>query len=85
MRRNGWGAARTRGARWLITLAILIGAWSARSPALEPGYLERWPDVARVLADNPGRDRDDTLARQMAALHVLRDGIEYAAGPRRRR
>jgi hypothetical protein len=64
-------------------LALLLSLVSSASLALDPSYLEQWPNVERVLADNRTPEANDTTARQMAALHVLRDGVEYAAGSRR--
>ena len=58
-------------------------AWVTAAHALDPAYLADWPAVERVLADHQGKDRADTLARQMAALHQLDRAIEEMAGPRR--
>lgn len=51
--------------------------------ALEPAYLAEWPPVEQVLEDHRGSSEDDTMARQMAALHHLNRAIEEIAGPRR--
>ncbi len=59
-------------------LAIACPAW-----ALDPAYLSEWPAVDRVLADHQGETPQDTMARQMAALHILQNSIEEMAGPRR--
>jgi hypothetical protein len=45
-------------------------AFAPCSHALNPAYLEEWPTVEQVLADHGGQDRQDTLARQMAALLI---------------
>src|SRR5690349_19338513 len=50
--------------------------------ALDPTYLEQFPSVEEVLADNQGRDRFDTLARQQAALVQLTRAIARLAGER---
>jgi hypothetical protein len=66
-----------------LGLAMLLCVLPPNAIALDPDYLEHWPDVERVLADNRTPDANDTAARQMAALRVLLDGVEYAAGSRR--
>jgi hypothetical protein len=67
--------------RFLAVLAFMAVAWPAW--ALDPPYLSEWPDVDRVLADVHGDNSQDTMARQMAALHILQTSIEEMAGPRR--
>ena len=80
---NATSACAARLARPLVAVALLLGVWSAACLALDPAYLDSWPTVNRVLAEHQGKDTNDTLAVQMAALHVMRDAVEYAAGSRR--
>jgi hypothetical protein len=72
----------------LRTMLLLVGsafllAYAPRSQALDPAYLTEWPSAEQVLADHQGKDRQDTLAHQMAALHHLDRSIEDMAGTRR--
>lgn len=67
----------------LVVVFALLLAYPPRSHALEPAYLKEWPSAEQVLADHQGRDRQDTLARQMAALHHMDRSIEDRAGTRR--
>jgi hypothetical protein len=62
---------------------LLLLALAPADEASEPAYLADWPTAERVLADHQGTDRDDTLARQMAALNQLSLAIDELAGPRR--
>ena len=70
-------------ARLLVVACALLFAYAPRSHALDPAYLKEWPSADQVLADHQGKDRQDTLARQMAALHHLDRSIEDMAGARR--
>ncbi len=70
-----------RGLRLLLA-ALAMGALVEYSYALDPPYLEGWPTAERVLQDTAGKDEFDTMARQMAALELLRKGVENLAGPR---
>jgi hypothetical protein len=64
-------------------IAVVYGACVALAAhALDPEYLEQFPSVEKVLADNQGRDRFDTLARQQAALVQLTRAIARLAGER---
>ena len=67
----------------LVVACALLLAYAPRSHALDPAYLKEWPSADQVLADHQGKDRQDTLARQMAALHHLDRSIEDMAGARR--
>jgi len=67
----------------LLVVGVLLLAFAPRSYALDPAYLTEWPSAEQVLADHHGKDRQDTLARQMAALHHLDRSIEDMAGTRR--
>lgn len=71
-----------RAALFLVAGALLL-AFAPRSDALDPAYLKDWPTAEQVLADHQGADRQDTLARQMAALHQLHRSIEDMADARR--
>ena len=64
-------------------LAATLLLFATAAAALDPPYLADWPTADRVLADHQGENEDDTLARQLAALTVLRGSIEYMAGDRR--
>ena len=65
----------------LAILACVAVTFAAR--ALDPPYLDRFPPVDKVLAENQGKDRLDTNARQVAALHQWGHAIELLAGDRR--
>ncbi len=65
--------------RWPATLLWLIALPCA---ALEPAYLNEFPDPQRVIADFAGTDRLDTLALQMAALNRLNRFVPEMAGAR---
>ena len=65
----------------LAVLAYAAVTFGAR--ALDPPYLDRFPPVDKVLAENQGKDRLDTNARQVAALHQWGHAIELLAGDRR--
>ena len=67
----------------LICACTILLAFAPRSHALDPAYLREWPTAEQVLADHEGRDRQDTMARQMAALHHLHRSIEDMADTRR--
>ena len=67
----------------LVVACALLLAYAPRSHALEPAYLKEWPSADQVLTDHQGKDRQDTLARQMAALHHLDRSIEDMADARR--
>lgn len=67
--------------RWLAVCASL--AMAVPASAADPSYLSEWPTVEQVLADHQGANPQDTMARQMAALNILRTSIEEMAGPRR--
>jgi hypothetical protein len=56
---------------------VLLLGLASTGYAVDPPYLDAWPSVDRVLADNLGADTDDTMARQMAALNVFNASIEY--------
>ena len=71
-----------RAARFLV-VGVLLLVFAPRSYALAPAYLTEWPSAEQVLADHQGTDRQDTLARQMAALHHLDRSIEDMADTRR--
>jgi hypothetical protein len=71
-----------RAARFLF-VGVLLLVFAPRSYALDPAYLNEWPSAEQVLADHQGKDRQDMLARQMAALHHLDRSIEDMAGTRR--
>lgn len=77
--RSGW----TIGAHTVRFLAAALLLFSTTAQALDPSYLSHWPSADRVLADHAGVDEDDTLARQMSALIVMQNSIDYMAGPRR--
>lgn len=70
---------RRGNAAWWVTSLLLLAPLAG---ALEPAYLGDWPSAERVLADQAGADHEDTLARQMAALHQLDAAIVALAGPR---
>ncbi len=64
-------------------LAVLVTcALVEHSHALDPPYLEGWPTAEQVLQDARGQEELDTMARQMAALELLRRAVENLAGPR---
>jgi hypothetical protein len=67
----------------LLVVGVLLLVFAPRSYALDPEYLKDWPSPDQVLADHQGKDRQDTLAHQMAALHHLDRSIEDMAGTRR--
>ncbi len=48
--------------------ALTFAAVAFGARALDPPYLDRFPPVDKVLADNQGKDKLDTNARQVAAL-----------------
>lgn len=64
----------------VVTVATLAATFAAH--ALDPPYLAQMPSVETVLADNEGKDRLDTLARQQAALNQLVRAIGFLAGDR---
>ena len=73
------------GAGWTFVLGLIaLGLLAAAAPgqALEPSYLAEMPEPRRVLANIQGRDRLDTLARQMAAMSILRKLVDEMAGTR---
>jgi hypothetical protein len=65
---------------FVVTVAALATTFDAY--ALDPPYLAQMPSVETVLADNEGKDRLDTLARQQAALNQLMRAIGFLAGDR---
>lgn len=71
-------------ARRFLSLALTFAALAATfsASALDPPYLVQMPSVETVLADNEGKDRLDTLARQQAALNQLARAIGFLAGDR---
>ncbi len=75
---NAW----SRVTRLLPGMALMV-LFASAVHALDPAYLAEWPPVDRVLADHQGEDRQDTLARQMAALHHLHRAVEDMADTRR--
>jgi hypothetical protein len=71
-------------ARWFrsFTAAAALVLTTLAAHALDPPYLAQLPSVEKVLADNQGKDRLDTLARQQAALNQLARAIGFLAGDR---
>ncbi len=68
---------------WMAAAGIILLLVASPGYALDPAYLADWPTVERVLADNQGENREDTMARQMAALHQLDRAVEDMADDRR--
>lgn len=70
--------------RRLSLVAALIGIVFAPSLALalDPAYLGEMPEPRAVAQDIAGHDRLDTLARQAAALSIVRGLIKEMAGTR---
>jgi hypothetical protein len=67
-----------------ITVGALLRAVAlAQAPhQLNPLYLAEFPSVERVMAEIQGKDAHESALRQEAALRVLKQLLEDAAGPR---
>jgi hypothetical protein len=76
--------SREKNARHVVSLVVTVATLAATfaAHALDPPYLAEMPGVETVLADNEGKDRLDTLARQQAALNQLVRAIGFLAGDR---
>jgi len=63
--------------------AIVLCLCCATAYALDPAYLEEFPDMDRIVADTNSGDRFDDLARQAGIVRQLRETINILAGQRR--
>ena len=68
--------------RVLVLAALVVLAMFRPALARDPGYLDEFPDPQRVFRDIQGRDRLDTLARQLGALDRLAGIMVEMAGSR---
>jgi hypothetical protein len=68
--------------RVLVLSALVVLALFHPALARDPAYLDEFPDPQRVFRDIQGRDRLDTLARQLGALDRLAGIMVEMAGPR---
>ena len=60
-------------------IALALNPVAIYSQALNPTYLADMPAPARVLEVIKGKDAEDTLERQMGAMHALVDVIDDMA------
>ncbi len=51
--------------------------------ALDPHWLDEFPDLDRIIADNSTGDRFEDLARQAGVVRQLREAVNILAGNRR--
>ena len=67
----------------LAEVSLLLLLCSANAFALDPPWLDEFPDLERIAADNDSGDRFDDLARQAGIVRQLREAINILAGERR--
>ena len=67
---------------WRLAVTLGLALVAQTSGALEPPYLDEWPDPERVVQDFRGDDELDTLARQIGALRRLNTMLRDLAGDR---
>jgi len=60
----------------MAVLLTVLGTVPLAAQRMPPGYLNEMPDPARVLATFGGSDSFDRTARQLGALHQLKNMVE---------
>src|SRR5690606_14038118 len=62
---------------------LLLLFFATMVVALDPPWLDEFPELDRIIADNSTGDRFDDLARQAGVVRQLREAVNILAGNRR--